>query len=75
MLHDADLAPAYRWLELSGDGRVDSGVVYLEEQRLLRLDPHVEVWIELVQIAEGQIVTPEGKRVPLKAEIGVAEYR
>lgn len=29
------LAPAYRWLDLVADGRVDSGVVYLEEQRLL----------------------------------------
>jgi Icc protein len=29
------LAPAYRWLDLAPDGRVDTGIVYLEEQRLL----------------------------------------
>jgi Icc protein len=29
------LAPAYRWLELAPTGRVETGVVYLQEQRLL----------------------------------------
>jgi hypothetical protein len=29
-----DLPPAYRWLDLHADGRIETGVHYLEEQVL-----------------------------------------
>jgi len=63
---------AIRDLRLSRTARYDGDFQPPQETRA---DEETAVIFPFRKSLEGQTVTPEGKRVPLKAEIGVAEYR